>query len=169
MPKRKSEYTPEEWAVIREKAREADAKQRAKPARREAMKKYLSEYGKRPENRAKDRARHKGKRREQVLAGLRRRNYGVEPSEVAAMMAYQRGACGICRTPLDPTKPRSFGVDHDHETKEVRGLLCHFCNASEGMIKKTGLSVRQWSALAKDYLRWPPARVARRKEAAAWV
>lgn len=39
----------------------------------------------------------------------------------------QDGKCAICKEPMD----QSY-IDHDHETGEVRGLLCHRCNSGLG-------------------------------------
>ena len=57
--------------------------------------------------------------------------YGITPEQHDAMLAEQAGACAICDTPLgsDPH------VDHCHETKEVRGLLCRTCNLGLGHFK----------------------------------
>jgi len=45
------------------------------------------------------------------------------------MFVEQGGCCKICRKP--PKKNR-LAVDHDHETKIVRGLLCLRCNYALG-------------------------------------
>ena len=52
--------------------------------------------------------------------------YGVTAEEVAAMAAEYGGMCAIC---LD--RPAEH-VDHDHETGEVRGVLCFTCNVGLG-------------------------------------
>lgn len=50
---------------------------------------------------------------------------GVTPDDYDRMLAAQGGGCAICgNTP----KTRRLDVDHDHRTKEVRGLLSHRCN-----------------------------------------
>jgi hypothetical protein len=45
------------------------------------------------------------------------------------MVTAQNGLCAICRNPPSGKKrhERLF-IDHDHETGEIRGLLCHRCN-----------------------------------------
>jgi hypothetical protein len=52
--------------------------------------------------------------------------YGVTEEQVAALIAEQNGMCAIC---LD--RPAEH-VDHDHETGEVRGILCFTCNVGLG-------------------------------------
>lgn len=51
--------------------------------------------------------------------------YGLTEGDLAALLAFQGGACAICR--------RSFGrvrtnIDHSHATHEVRSVLCVNCN-----------------------------------------
>jgi hypothetical protein len=50
---------------------------------------------------------------------------GVTDEQYAAMLGHQGGRCALC--PSEP-KTRRLHVDHDHDTGEVRGLLCHRCN-----------------------------------------
>jgi hypothetical protein len=50
----------------------------------------------------------------------------VTSEEVAAMAAEYGGMCAICRE-----RPAEH-VDHDHETGEVRGVLCFTCNVGLG-------------------------------------
>lgn len=37
------------------------------------------------------------------------------------------GRCAICNRPATTFRKR-LAVDHDHKTKEIRGLLCLHCN-----------------------------------------
>ena len=61
--------------------------------------------------------------------------YGISPDEYQLLLETQNGRCGICGTD-DPGAGHSpylrFVVDHDHETDEVRGLLCNRCNLAIG-------------------------------------
>lgn len=57
--------------------------------------------------------------------------YGIEPRDYRLLYLAQRGRCWICRKakgvhPDDPAGRggRRLGVDHDHLTEAVRGLLC---------------------------------------------
>lgn len=57
--------------------------------------------------------------------------YGITPEQYEAMLAEQGGVCAICRR---KDKGRNLAVDHDHETGQVRGLLCQACNRAIGQL-----------------------------------
>lgn len=48
--------------------------------------------------------------------------YGITPAEYRALYRAQGGRCYVCRRADGST--RRLGVDHDHLTGEVRGLVC---------------------------------------------
>jgi hypothetical protein len=57
--------------------------------------------------------------------------YGVTPEQYRRLYLAQKGRCWICRKakgihPDDPrgTGSRRLGIDHNHVTGAVRGLLC---------------------------------------------
>lgn len=65
------------------------------------------------------------------------RMYGLTVDDLERMMIAQGGVCAICARPphegqRDPRKKR-LGVDHDHATRKVRGLLCDPCNIALGL------------------------------------
>jgi recombination endonuclease VII len=57
----------------------------------------------------------------QFLATVQRK-YGLAPDEYRALHYAQGGKCYVCRKATG--KARRLGVDHDHLTGEVRGLVC---------------------------------------------
>lgn len=62
-----------------------------------------------------------------------RRAYGLEPADFDALVAKQGGLCAICDGP--PNGPgRRLHVDHCHNSKVVRGLLCAKCNTAVGLL-----------------------------------
>lgn len=67
-----------------------------------------------------------GKDREYQLRSL----YGITVEQYDAMFEAQGGLCAICGRPGNGP----LRVDHDHETNEVRGLLCHGCNVAIGLM-----------------------------------
>lgn len=61
------------------------------------------------------------------------RKYGITPEQYDEMWAAQDGRCAICRRP--PQRGRELlDIDHDHETGDVRGLLCWPCNSGLGSL-----------------------------------
>lgn len=56
----------------------------------------------------------------------------ISKDEHDKMFADQGGCCAIC---FDPPNEHCLGVDHNHVTGKVRGLLCRTCNAGLGMFK----------------------------------
>lgn len=65
-------------------------------------------------------------------ASRRRRRYGLEPEQYEAMLREQGGRCALCRGKPEYT----LYVDHDHESKAVRSLLCAGCNAAVGVFDR---------------------------------
>jgi hypothetical protein len=64
-----------------------------------------------------------------------KRYYGIDFKEYQKMHDDQNGLCAICGNPetaVHDGKARSLAVDHDHETGEVRQLLCRACNSGIG-------------------------------------
>lgn len=61
--------------------------------------------------------------------------YGITPERYDEMLVEQNGRCAICFVP-QADYPKKFHVDHDHGTKQVRGLLCSKCNNAIGLLKE---------------------------------
>jgi hypothetical protein len=79
----------------------------------------------------------------------RAKQLGVTDADYERMLAAQDGMCAIpacLRTP----KTRRFHVDHNHETGQVRGLLCHWHNR---ILPKTS---DEAFAMAAYLARWEP-------------
>lgn len=55
--------------------------------------------------------------------------YGITEEEYQSLVVKQHGLCGIC------SKAKPLVVDHDHNTNDVRGLLCINCNVILGHAK----------------------------------
>ena len=60
--------------------------------------------------------------------------YGLTQKLYDDRLQMQFGMCPICEKPASQAK-KPFGVDHDHMTGEVRGLLCDDCNLGIGIFK----------------------------------
>ena len=60
--------------------------------------------------------------------------YGISLAEYSALLQKQGGHCAICPRTAADQRGRSLLVDHDHTTKQVRGLLCTKCNSGLGAL-----------------------------------
>lgn len=58
---------------------------------------------------------------------------GMTPEWYGELLQTQNGVCAICGEP--ESERQHLSVDHDHETNEVRGLLCNQCNTALGKFK----------------------------------
>ena len=70
--------------------------------------------------------------------GERKRKFGLELGEFDKTKDAQKGLCAICGLPESAkrkNKVKELAVDHNHTTKEIRGLLCHKCNIALGLLK----------------------------------
>ena len=64
-----------------------------------------------------------------------KKNYGLTLEEYDQMFEQQQGVCAICHTretARNQYGPQHLSVDHDHDTGEIRGLLCDQCNKGIG-------------------------------------
>jgi len=61
-----------------------------------------------------------------------KRYYGISTEDYQRMFLEQRGVCAICEQPETANSPwgekKWLSVDHCHDSKAVRGLLCASCN-----------------------------------------
>ena len=69
-----------------------------------------------------------------------RANYGISIEDYEKMFAEQKGLCFVCNRP-ESRRAKSgvlmaLDVDHNHQTGEVRKLLCHGCNVSIGFLEE---------------------------------
>lgn len=69
------------------------------------------------------------------------KQYDMTLSDYDKMLEKQGGRCKICSTdtPRGQSTAGRFYVDHNHETGEVRGLLCNDCNTGIGLLKDSPL------------------------------
>ena len=66
-----------------------------------------------------------------------KKKYGITPQDYHDLLAEQGGVCanaGCTATNPGPNKNR-WCVDHNHDTGEIRGLLCSNCNAAAGILQ----------------------------------
>ena len=59
--------------------------------------------------------------------------YGITEGDYKRMWRQQQGKCSICKVKF--ANESEGCVDHDHHTRQVRGLLCRQCNLGLGNFK----------------------------------
>lgn len=62
------------------------------------------------------------------------RVYKLTIEDYINMVNEQSNLCAICGKPEKDNKVLS--IDHNHETGEIRGLLCNSCNTGIGHLKE---------------------------------
>ena len=71
-----------------------------------------------------------------VKASLFKTRYGVSFEVFETLFEAQKGRCAICKTgPAEHT-------DHDHESGNIRGLLCSRCNLALGLFRDSQLVLK---------------------------
>ena len=126
----------------------AEIKQRylAKPEKQALTKEYMKAYGKRrirlPETRKAE--------------GLRQR-YGLTIGQVLQMAEAQGNTCPLCSQHFPSEnilahRGNALVVDHDHQTDEVRGLLCRACNVLLGRFGDSVERIEEFLSRARSYL-----------------
>lgn len=68
-------------------------------------------------------------------AAVYKRQYGITLLQYDQMVEEQNSCCKICGDGNPGGNRKRFSVDHNHDTGEVRGLLCGSCNAALGLFK----------------------------------
>lgn len=95
----------------------------------ESRKSYMSEFNRKQWDNAES---QEAERKRKRLV-----NYNLTAEGFNALWLEQKGQCAICNVSLVP-KGRSANsavVDHNHDTGEVRGILCRPCNSGIGYLK----------------------------------
>jgi hypothetical protein len=103
--------------------------------------KALERYWKNPEKSRLSTARWRENNKDKIKNYARKNSvrylYGLSFEQYEKMLKEQDGKCFIC----GGTPNRELDVDHDHETKEVRKLLCNRCNRLIAILEIGGLDV----------------------------
>jgi len=101
------------------------------PIHKSKMKKYKKKYYQEHQEEIKRyREKYKSKYRNRAL----KNKFGITLEEYDKIFIEQNGCCAICGKHQSEVK-RTFAVDHNHKTNNIRGLLCYRCNTFLGYCK----------------------------------
>jgi len=138
--KQKSEFA-------RNAARTSGVDSYCKTCRSEYIKQYrIDNLDRVRANAKKNRLRNKDARREydrtwrarnpeKCRAAKYRTRYGIDLADYESMLLKQGGKCKLCESESPGGYGAYFHVDHCHDSKNVRGLLCGSCNKGLGCFK----------------------------------
>jgi hypothetical protein len=68
-----------------------------------------------------------------ILVRAKAKRYGLSLDEFFRLLDQQNHTCAAC--PKELKADRYTHIDHCHETGKVRGILCHSCNITLGLVK----------------------------------
>jgi hypothetical protein len=85
-----------------------------------------------------------------------KRDFGMSLTEYEKMFGDHGGRCALCSAPQESLS-KALGVDHNHATGAVRGLLCSVCNLRLGKVEgesldKVFMPDTLWRVVALAYL-----------------
>ena len=92
------------------------------------VREYSKVYTARPEAKAARTAQHL------------KAKYNITLADYSKMLDSQGGVCAIC---CMPPGSKRLGVDHNHSTGAVRGLLCYACNMAIGLLHDNADRIRK--------------------------
>lgn len=78
-----------------------------------------------------------------------KKKYGLTEQEYDFLKGAQARLCAICGIHEDASARRVLCLDHDHNSGNIRALLCHPCNVSLGLMKDSITNLEKMI----DYLR----------------
>lgn len=131
-------YRLKDLEAYREKKKKYAKTPKQKEKRKEYMRLWREKNREKHNNQARfshanSRKRNPDKVRENHL----KYKYGISQDDYQKMLSLQDGKCKICRcSDTGDKRNKHFHVDHNHETNEVRGLLCSRCNTKLGWYEK---------------------------------
>ena len=117
---------------------------------KEKSKAWAREYRARNSEKIKERRRQCPNLKAMERRGYIRRTYGLSPENITKMLVAQNGLCEICKRELDYERI-GLCVDHDHETNEIRGLLCRTCNSGIGLLGDSVSNILRAAGYLKKY------------------
>lgn len=99
--------------------------------RNEYSRNYTKKHPERFKGREEYQKEYRLKNKERIRWQRIEKRYGITEEQWKQIFNDQGGKCCLCQRTekqIKKSKSKYFVVDHNHETGEIRGLLCGFCN-----------------------------------------
>jgi len=90
---------------------------------------------------------------EKIRGTKLKQTYGLDLVKWNELYKRQKGVCAICKRPETMVwrgKIVNLAVDHNHETLEVRGLLCTKCNRALGLMDENLTNIQSMIEYIKN-------------------
>ncbi len=95
---------------------------------------------------------YRNKHPDEAFARYLRYTYGLTLEKYREMELSQGGVCKICASAPSGLKyDTHLHVDHDHATREIRGLLCGGCNRALGIMKESPSRLEKAAAYLRQH------------------
>ena len=97
---------------------------------------------------------YRKERPEKVWAERIKREHGLTAEQYYHMLEEQHGVCYICLLSETRTmhgKVVRLVIDHNHQTGQVRRLLCHACNVSVGLLQENPDRMRRMAQYIEQF------------------
>src|SRR4026209_26786 len=94
-------------------------------------------------------------RRHRQADEAREWQYGLSAYDFDRLVRNAMGRCGLCGHVDDGSKLYGLVLDHDHHTKQIRGMLCGPCNRAIHYVERHGIDGK-WLRRAQLYLKASP-------------
>ena len=78
---------------------------------------------------------NKEKLKETAKWYMRQIRFNISKEDFNKKLNEQNFKCCICKENFNIKDPRSIHIDHNHNTGNLRGILCRFCNTGLGQFK----------------------------------
>src|SRR6185437_5442469 len=95
--------------------------------------------------------------------------FGITEKQYDDLLRSQDGCCAVCNRPAS-TFRHKMCIDHDHSSREIRGILCIHCNRYiVGRHRKergADLLLAAYKYLTKNYTGWivPPKKKKKKRK-----
>lgn len=77
-------------------------------------------------------------------------SFGINQNDYDQMRIMQNDACAVCERPFSQLNSKQIYIDHDHQTKRVRGIVCARCNTFLMVLDAS--DSESWLQKARKYL-----------------
>lgn len=103
--------------------------------------------------------RDRAKRKEQSRWGQMKQKFGMTKADWESLFEKQNGQCAICDAAMSRSwfevarisAQNSACVDHDHDTGNVRSLLCRHCNQGIGLLRDSSRIAERAAAYLRSH------------------